>query len=517
MAYTEIRGGVIRVRWKLATGKYSGGVSVNEETGEPFASEEEALQYGRDQETLIRLKIRQDKERPPTFAEFATAWYAGQALVPSTLAKYRSLLKNHLLHVFGDRPLTVEAFPAHEMDPWEQSIVRAGYEPSTAAGARNLLVNILNDAVPRYLEFNPAVRRRGKGRKGLRRVEAAKAERKVWPNPLEAVLVAERCAILAGHDDVFLQMVTLAWTGVRWGEVLAIQPDKLLPGQLLDVDQKLYELKGFYLQYPKDGSVRVLDVPPFLWRLLQAQAERARMCPCRGRDERLPPVDGDAVVEWCPGKRYLFLTPEGAHWQRGNFGGRVMRPAADGRWPERKGTRQQSARPVLVDVAQYGPRPDRGRRRVRPVSWPWPDAVTGQEFHPPTGRGRPDWLSWPESERPHLASWLAVREGLTPHGLRHGHQTWMDDAGIKKALKVERMGHEDMTMPGLYGHVTAGMRTELVDMLQALWENAIAERFKIWPASPIPALDAELARWREGTASKVVTAIAPRNGRSRTG
>jgi hypothetical protein len=53
------------------------------------------------------------------------------------------------------------------------------------------------------------------------------------------------------------------------------------------------------------------------------------------------------------------------------------------------------------------------------------------------------------------------------------------------------------------------MRQELVELLQQLWENAIAERFKIYPYSAIPLLDAELAKWREGTTDKVVSQISP--------
>ncbi|WP_327088570.1 hypothetical protein OIE66_40690 [Nonomuraea sp. NBC_01738] len=519
MAYTEVRNGVIRVRWKMANGKYSGGVDHNEQTGEPFADEDEAKAYGREQERLIELGLRKEREQRPTFADFAWKWYAGLRLEPTTMVKYRSLLENHLLHAFGTRLMQIEDWPAEEFDPWEQGIVRAGYKPSTAAGARNLLENIINAGIPRYFDHNPVVRRRGTGRKGLRRVEAAKRAEKVWPSPFMAVLVAERAAILADNDDVFLMLIVKAWHGLRWSEVLALQPATLLKKtHQLDVRQKLYELKGFYVNHPKDGSVRKSDVPAFLWPMLVAQAERARSCTCTPRSEDAPRVDGEEFVEWCDGRPYLFLAPAGAHYQRGNFGGRVMRPAADGEYPARKGARGREPRPILADTAVYGPKPERGRRRVvpgeqqwpgRPTMWPWPKAVKGEEFVPPVGRGIPDWESWPEKERPHLVTWRPLLPGLTPHGFRHGHQTWLDDAGIKKALKVERMGHEDNSMPGIYGHITAGMREELCATLDQLWEQAIAERFKIHPYSVIPLLDAELAKWREGTADKVISQISP--------
>jgi len=65
-----------------------------------------------------------------------------------------------------------------------------------------------------------------------------------------------------------------------------------------------------------------------------------------------------------------------------------------------------------------------------------------------------------------VASWLPVLRGLTPHGLRHGLQTWMDEDGIPEVLKTERMGHEMPGMHGVYGHVSPAMRADLKAALQ---------------------------------------------------
>lgn len=529
MPYTEIRNGIIRVRWKLASGKYSGGVAYNEETGEPFATEDGAKAYGKVQEDKIRLGLRQDRPRIQ-FGPFAFEWLSAQTLEPSTMAKNRSLLQCHLMPEFENRWL--DEIEAGEMDPWERRMIRVGYAPRTAGDARALLGNILGDAVPKYINVNPAVKKRGKGRKGARRVQAYQQAVKGWPTPLEMVLLAERAALLAHDDDVFLMLVTKAWTGMRWSEVLALAASSVLKDEpVLTVDKKLYELRGFYLGWPKDGSVREADIPPFLAQLLRGQAARARVCTCKGRKEHLGSVDGEDLAEWCDARirqprRYLFLTPDGAHLQRGALSTRILRPAADGVYPARKDRgRLRPARPVLADIAVYGPRPERGRAPVvegeyawpgRPVHVPWPMAVQGEEFVPPRGRGRPDWENWDEKERPHLVSWPPLLPGFTAHWARHGQQTWMDDAGIKQALKVERMGHTDSSMSGRYGHATVGMREQLLEVMQGLWENAISERFKIWPTSTVPVLDAELVRWREGTAENVVTTISPRNRRRRT-
>jgi hypothetical protein len=61
--------------------------------------------------------------------------------------------------------------------------------------------------------MNPAARRRGKGRKGQRRIERIEKARKVWASPLDAHLIAERTAALTGSSADFVFLVTIAYTG----------------------------------------------------------------------------------------------------------------------------------------------------------------------------------------------------------------------------------------------------------------------------------------------------------------
>jgi len=75
-----------------------------------------------------------------------------------------------------------------------------------------------------------------------------------------------------------------------------------------------------------------------------------------------------------------------------------------------------------------------------------------------------------------LTSWLAVSHDLTPHGLRHGHKVWMDEHGIADVLKAERLGHEEVGMRGVYGHVSPVMRAEVKAALQERWQNSLQAR-----------------------------------------
>ena len=163
-------------------------------------------------------------------------------------------------------------------------------------------------------------------------------------------------------------------------------------------------------------------------------------------------------------------------------------------------------------------RPSRCRRCLpgRPVP-PWPAAVPGEPSHhlcdgeslaysatsglagaravagqccltqgperPLPGSGRPP------AEDTALASWLPLLPGLSPHGLRHGHQTWMDEAGISDALRAERMGHELPGMRGIYSHVSPAMRADLKSVLQELWLSALRERAAIAANSSVRLLN----------------------------
>ena len=177
-------------------------------------------------------------------------------------------------------------------------------------------------------------------------------------------------------------------------------------------------------------------------------------------------------------------------------------------------------------------RPDCHAFPGRPVA-PWPPAIPGENFAPPTGRGLVRLVSddrtgrcpacgraWPRrkdatlithaqqggspcpgsgqeaAEDLAVASWLAVLRGLTPHGLRHGLQTWMDEDGIPEVLKTERMGHEMPGMHGVYGHVSPTMRANLKAALQERWETSLRERAQLSPRSIVPVLDRLLAAQR---------------------
>ena len=499
MAYAEKRGNLWRARWRGPDGTL--------QSKPDFQTRKAAENYGRDQEAAIRGNTYVDPRAARiTLAEWVNQWYPALDLELTTLSNYRYLIEVHILPVFGDRALS--SLTAEEIAIWERKLVTAGYSRRTARDARSTLTTVLGDAIPRHIQANPAQRRRGKGRKGQRRIERNESAEKAWATPLQALLIAERCAALSGCDTDFIMIITVAYTGMRWSEIIGLTPE-CVKGSEIDIAWKLYELNGrFYRGRPKDGSIRTADAPPFLAEMLTGYLAGGapRTCTCRNVEK-----------PWCPGDGYVFLGPGGGHFRRSNYSERFLRPAADG-WHPARG--QRPAMPVMVDAGSLFP--------GKPVP-PWPAAVPGETFSPPSGRGVTRLVSDGETGRcpvcgrafprrldgvliAHqasggrcggsgrlpaedvaLASWLPVLTGLTPHGLRHGHQTWMDEARIADVLKSDRMGHEVPGMHGVYGHVSSAMREELKTALQERWEVSLRERERLAPRSAVGVLDALLA------------------------
>lgn len=226
---------------------------------------------------------------------------------------------------------------------------------------------------------------------------------------------------------------------------------------------------------------------------------------------------------------------------------REVRPAADGWYRGRQGRYAREPSPVLADTS--GPWPG------APLP-PWPPAQPGAPFTPPPGRGIPRLVGKEGSgrcagchrtvllrgdgliinhktgdvrcpgsrqepaEAVPVASWLSLCPGLTPHGLRHGHQTWLDDLGVRYVLQSERMGHEVPGMRGVYSHITLGMREALTTGLQELWDDSLRERARIAGRSPVRVLNALLVQLREQDhphSAPKIGHLTARNPASRSG
>lgn len=467
MATAEKRGKYWRARYQRPDGTRAS------EGG--FETKQAALNWANDQESRVRRHRWNDpREGAALLTDWIELWWSGQDVEPTTELKYRYLIDHHILPNFGDRPVNTFTSP-EEIVAWEKRIRANGFSYRTASDARSMLGTILGDAKDRgLLPINVAEKRKGRGRKRARRGHGARGPEKVWATPLQVLLLAERCGLLAGREDDFILILLTAYTGMRWGEVMGLER----PYCRLDhiqVDWQLREYSGQLEKAPpKDDSYRAVDLPPFLAGLVSRQVQRAGPCTCPGRR---PECGGEGA--------WLFLGTDAGHHRRSNYAYRTFQPAAHGRFPQRG---PKLGRPVLVDATQWPGQP----------LPPWPTAEPGRPFTPPAGRGHK-----PVPKETPVASWLPLLKNLTPHGLRHGHKTWMAEDGVPEVLQADRLGHVVPGIRGVYTHVSDGMRNELKAKLQRRWENSLDERAEIDPSSPLPIL-AELLAARLSK-SKVVS------------
>ena len=479
MAYAEKRGKgpkPWRVKYKRPDG------SEASESG--FESKKAALTWGRDQEGDIRQGRWTDSAAGKiTVGEWADRWKSLQDVALSTDALREHLLTHFILPAWSARSLG--SLTTEEIMRWENELpAKTGISPRTAEMARSLLSTILGDATitrPPLIPHNPGLLQRNRGKRTGRRM--SRSRKRAWATPLEALLVAERAALMSESDQEFVFLIMLAYTGMRWAEGIGLEQEHLLL-PLINVEWQLHEIKGrFYRLPPKDDSYRStnwdphlpVDLPPFLSDLLsqQVMTHADRQCHC--------------VSAHGGTGRYVFLTNDGGHHRRSNYSRRVFRPAVDGRYrPTAKG---QPGRLIVADTTQWPGRPVAA----------WAPAEPGVAFTAPHGRGirrLPDDMP--------LSCWLTVRPGLTPHGLRHSQKTWMAEDSIPEIVQALRLGHTVPGMRGVYTHVSDTMRDELKQALQARWEASLLDRAAISPRSPVPVLDGLLAPYR-GPREKMIS------------
>lgn len=141
----------------------------------------------------------------------------------STQVKYEYLLRRFICPRWGTCLLNL--LTSAEIIEWEINLPsQEGISRRTAHEARSLFCTILGDALasrPPLISYNPALRPRNRGRRTGRLMERSPPRK--WVTPLQALLVAERAALLSGSADDFLLIVAIAYTGLRWGEAVGLE------------------------------------------------------------------------------------------------------------------------------------------------------------------------------------------------------------------------------------------------------------------------------------------------------
>jgi len=228
------------------------------------------------------------------FSEYAEAWQAIQVHRPTTAAQVASHLKNHVLPVFGDRP--IGSIRTSEIQAWVKGRAEV-LAPSTVEVVYNYLRAIFRAAVAdKVIAESPC----------SEKVKLPRPERRqVEPLAVEVVQ-----AITEAMPERYQALVTLAaGTGLRQGEAFGLTVDRVdFLRRTLKVDRQLVLLPGGppTLAPPKtDASYRKVPMPVVVVDALAAHLAR-----------------------WPAGESGLvFTTEDGDPIRRTAFSGAVWRPA----------------------------------------------------------------------------------------------------------------------------------------------------------------------------------------------
>jgi hypothetical protein len=151
MAHAEPRGKFWRARWVGSDG--------TRESESGFTSKKAALKYAQKKEAEVAAGTNTDERAGQVkLTDWVNKWFPAQDLELNTLNTYKGMIELMILPQFGDRAL--KAIEAHDVAKWEKELISKGYQKRTAGEARSLLGNILNDAIPRYIQVNPAAQAR---------------------------------------------------------------------------------------------------------------------------------------------------------------------------------------------------------------------------------------------------------------------------------------------------------------------------------------------------------------------
>lgn len=365
-----------------------------------FDTKKTAEKWGEQQEAAIQAGRWVDPALArTTFGVWAREWMAAKSPRGRTVTTRWSRLDAHILPRWENVP--IQQITWFDAEQWANSLE---CDDVTATHCLSIMSSILTGAVDKQMILvNPLYGRRRSRTAAAKAAVQEKDETELWAPPDVVLRLARRAGPLDG-----MHILTVAFTGLRWGESLAVRASSLgqrIEGDLtcatLDVTQEVAE-------YAKRGPAgerlgMVLELEP-----VKTRESRRRI--------DLPPFLDELLEKYAADRTggFLFTPRAGGHWRRGNFGRQVMRPCADGRdeLPAVKGHASRSA-------------------------------------------------------------WEPIMTGLTMRALRHTHDTYQDQIGVKAALAFEQAGHKRPGIKAVYQHPTPDMRRDRLEGLQGIFEDAM--------------------------------------------
>jgi len=253
-----------------------------------------------------KLGIAKDEAKP--FREYAEIWKATvlpATCKPSTQTDYKSILKNHILPVFKDRP--IDKIKKMEVKTFLLGKLNDGYAQSTVTHIKNALGGILNLAVDdEAIPGNPAHR--------LGKIFSDKINQPAKVVPLSRADLSTLLNAFAEKQPEYYHLIlTLARSGLRIGEALALKWDDL------DFDDRFIHVQRNFsrgeIQLPKNGKSRNVDMSNQLAEALRKLSTTRKAQTLKNGWHKLP--------EW------LFINSKGNPVNKDNFRNRIFNPLLD--------------------------------------------------------------------------------------------------------------------------------------------------------------------------------------------
>lgn len=348
------------------------------------------------------------------FDEFATELLdsIGPRLEPSTLAKYKSHLNNHLEPQWAGWPL-IGIFNSYmEIEKWVSEL-HEDYAESTVASIFATFSTFLKVAArAQYIPANPC--------SGIRVTSGEFAPERLVATPVQVLRAAMRLYRSAG-PAAFVLTVMDAYTGGRWSELVGQQRHEYIrERQAIRIQEPLKEIggklfkggrrigPGGVVEGGSTASTRKTTRPG------KGKKKGRTKTPAGTRDVLLPPSIAVLYETLMDSHKqpFIFCTPEGNLLRRSNFRQRHWRPAWD------------------------GVEPDNPRA---------------------------------EKHVPAILMWFTFHEG------RHTHSTWLAEDGVCEVARRARLGQKMKGIGRVYDHVTPEMEQQVLDVLEARWAASVAE------------------------------------------
>lgn len=441
MAYAEKRGKTWRVRYQLPDGRY------DSESG--FETKQDALDYGRAQETDVKRKVFiNPSDGRKLFGEWITEWQETMDVSEMSDQTYASRLRAVIRPQWDTTPIGDITSMAYKR--WQQQLNKR-HKPNYVKAIEGLMRMLLDDAVEeKLIPYNPmptaSKRRRG------RHVAVDADDDYIWATPRQVRLVAENARSLRGLQW-YAMVLTVAYTGLRMGEVAGLRRDQLHLLALEYGKSLRVQWQGQWLTKPATHTVNKGETLDSIAELRLADVKRAGEI-AKANDlaagARLRAGQTIALP-----KGFTLLPPKYSSYRTlilPPFLGELLSELLAANAHETLVFPSQRGRPLRVDDQFYG-------RFWKPI-------LVGQDAEP-SRRGRRAQPALPAVDD--LAD-------MVPHGLRHGHKVWLDEQGHPRVAVEERMGHKLQGVEGTYSHTSPEMELGIGRALQEAWEkSALAE------------------------------------------